>query len=135
MPTYEYQCRSCAQRFEARQSIMASPRTRCPHCGKKVDRLISAGAGFLFKGSGFYSTDYRSKPYQEAAKKDTPRRAAARYPFLGVLPRKVAQAKKWRHHMARTREIEGGGIRVVAPETVGCCQWGDHWTDAPVVEG
>jgi len=73
MPTYEYQCRSCARRFEARQSIMASPRTRCPHCGKKVDRLISAGAGFLFKGSGFYSTDYRSRPYQEAAKKDQDR--------------------------------------------------------------
>ena len=71
MPTYEYQCRSCAQRFEARQSITASPRTRCPHCGKKVDRLISAGAGFLFKGSGFYSTDYRSRPYKEAAKKDS----------------------------------------------------------------
>jgi len=70
MPTYEYQCRSCAQRFEARQSIMASPRRRCPRCGKKVDRLISAGAGFLFKGSGFYATDHRSKPYQEAAKKD-----------------------------------------------------------------
>ena len=70
MPTYEYQCRACAQRFEARQSIMASPRRRCPQCGKTVDRLISAGAGFLFKGSGFYTTDYRSKPYQEAAKKD-----------------------------------------------------------------
>jgi putative FmdB family regulatory protein len=70
MPTYEYQCRSCARRFEVRQSIRASPRSWCPDCGKKVDRLISAGAGFLFKGSGFYSTDYRSKPYQEAAKKD-----------------------------------------------------------------
>jgi len=70
MPTYEYQCRSCAQRFEARQSITASPRTRCPHCGEKVDRLFSAGAGFLFKGSGFYATDHRSKPYREAAKKD-----------------------------------------------------------------
>ncbi len=70
MPTYEYQCGSCAHRFEAFQSIMAHPLTRCPHCRKKVDRLISAGAGFLFKGSGFYTTDYRSKPYQEAAKKD-----------------------------------------------------------------
>lgn len=78
MPTYEYQCRSCAQRFEARQSIMASPRRRCPHCGKKVDRLISAGAGFLFKGSGFYTTDHRSKPYQEAAKKDQEGSSGAR---------------------------------------------------------
>jgi putative FmdB family regulatory protein len=70
MPTYEYQCRSCGQRFDAFQSITASPLTRCPHCRKKVDRLISAGAGLLFKGSGFYTTDHRSKPYQEAAKKD-----------------------------------------------------------------
>lgn len=70
MPTYEYQCRSGAHRFEARQGITASPLTRCPHCGKKVDRLISAGAGFLFKGSGFYTTDYRSKPYQAAAKQE-----------------------------------------------------------------
>jgi putative FmdB family regulatory protein len=70
MPTYEYQCRACTQRFEARQSITAPPLRRCPHCGRKVDRLISPGAGFLFKGSGFYTTDYRSKPYQEAAKKD-----------------------------------------------------------------
>jgi putative FmdB family regulatory protein len=70
MPTYEYQCRSCGRRFDAFQSITASPLARCPHCRKKVDRLISAGAGLLFKGSGFYTTDHRSKPYQEAAKKD-----------------------------------------------------------------
>ena len=79
MPTYEYQCRSCAHRFEAFQSITAHPLTRCPHCRKKVDRLISAGAGFLFKGAGFYTTDYRSKPYQEAAKKD--HEAGARAPL------------------------------------------------------
>jgi putative FmdB family regulatory protein len=70
MPTYEYQCRSCGHRFDAVQKITAPARTRCPHCRKKVDRLISAGAGFLFKGSGFYTTDHRSKPYQDAAKKD-----------------------------------------------------------------
>jgi len=84
MPTYEYQCRSCAQRFEAFQSITASPLTRCPHCGKRVDRLISAGAGFLFKGSGFYTTDYRSKPYQEAAKKD--QEGSGRAPLAGSVP-------------------------------------------------
>jgi putative FmdB family regulatory protein len=67
MPTYEYQCRSCAHRFEAFQSITASPLARCPQCRKKVDRLISAGAGFLFKGSGFSTTDHRSKPYREAS--------------------------------------------------------------------
>ena len=86
MPTYEYQCRSCAQRFEARQSITASPLRRCPHCRKKVDRLISAGAGFLFKGSGFYATDYRSKHYQEAAKKE--QEGSGRAPLAAEAPSK-----------------------------------------------
>jgi putative FmdB family regulatory protein len=94
MPTYEYQCRSCAQRFEARQSIMASPRTRCPYCGKKVDRLISAGAGFLFKGSGFYSTDYRSKPYQEAAKKDSNQERSGTATLTGSTPSKIGTGQK-----------------------------------------
>ena len=94
MPTYEYQCRSCAQRFEARQSIMASPRTRCPHCGKKADRLISAGAGFLFKGSGFYSTDHRSKPYQEAAKKDRDRGVGGMAPLPETVPPKGGTGQK-----------------------------------------
>jgi len=92
MPTYEYQCRSCAHRFEARQSITASPRTRCPHCGKKVDRLISAGAGFLFKGSGFYTTDHRSKPYQEAAKKD--QEGGGRASLVGNAPSKGSAGQK-----------------------------------------
>ncbi len=86
MPTYEYQCRSCAHRFEAFQSITASPLTRCPRCGKKVDRLISAGAGFLFKGSGFHTTDYRSKPYAEAAKKDKAQEGSGSAPLAGSAP-------------------------------------------------
>ena len=86
MPTYEYQCRSCAHRFEASQRITASPLTRCPQCGKKVDRLISAGAGFLFKGSGFYTTDYRSTPYQEAAKKDRVQEGGGSAPLTGKAP-------------------------------------------------
>lgn len=86
MPTYEYQCRSCAHRFEARQGITASPLTRCPHCGKKVDRLISSGAGFLFKGSGFHTTDYRSKPYAEAAKNDKDQEGSGRAPVAGRAP-------------------------------------------------
>ncbi len=94
MPTYEYQCRACAQRFEARQSITAPPRTRCPHCGKQVDRLISAGAGFLFKGSGFYTTDYRSTPYQEAAKKDKAQAESSRAPLAGTAPSKGRTGQK-----------------------------------------
>jgi len=92
MPTYEYQCRSCAHRFEAFQSITAHPLTRCPHCRRKVDRLISAGAGFLFKGSGFYTTDYRSKPYQEAAKKD--QEGTVGGPLVGNVPSKNGTGQK-----------------------------------------
>ena len=79
MPTYEYACEKCGQSFELFQSIADAPLKTCPkeHCrqarwGKgRVKRQISAGAGLLFKGSGFYITDYRSPGYQDAAKKDT----------------------------------------------------------------
>jgi putative FmdB family regulatory protein len=94
MPTYEYQCRSCGQRFETRQRITAAPRTRCPRCGKKVDRLISAGAGFLFKGSGFYTTDHRSAPYREAARKDKAQESGDRAPLAGGAPAKTGAGQK-----------------------------------------
>jgi len=68
MPTYEYQCERCAHRFEAFQSITAEPLSECPKCGGSVRRLISSGAGFIFKGSGFYATDYRSEGYKKAEK-------------------------------------------------------------------
>lgn len=72
MPTYEYICDACKHEFEAFQSITAEPITKCPECGKKkVRKLISAGAGFIFKGSGFYITDYREDSYKDAAKKET----------------------------------------------------------------
>lgn len=75
MPTYEYQCESerCGHRFEAFQRITAESLSECPKCGGSVRRLISPGAGFIFKGSGFYTTDYRSEAYKKAekAEKDT----------------------------------------------------------------
>jgi putative FmdB family regulatory protein len=80
MPTYEYVCEKCGHQFEKFQSIAAKSLTVCPEesCtqkrwGKgKVKRAISGGAGLLFKGSGFYITDYRSDNYKAAAKKDAP---------------------------------------------------------------
>lgn len=70
MPTYEYECQKCGYRFELFQSIKAEPLTDCPResCSGKVKRLISAGGGLLFRGSGFYITDYRSDSYKKAAK-------------------------------------------------------------------
>ena len=79
MPTYEYICEKCGHEFEAVQSISAGPLRICPKelCGRKkwgrgrVKRKISAGGGLLFKGDGFYITDYRSEGYKQAAKKDS----------------------------------------------------------------
>jgi putative FmdB family regulatory protein len=79
MPTYQYLCEKCGTEFEVFQSMTDRPLTACPkeQCtqkkwGKgKVKRLIGAGAGIIFKGSGFYITDYRSKGYHDAAKKDS----------------------------------------------------------------
>ena len=72
MPTYEYKCSSCGQKFEKFQSITAAPIRKCPHCGKSTaQRLIGTGAGLIFKGSGFYITDYRSEGYKEKAKAES----------------------------------------------------------------
>ena len=68
MPTYEYECNKCSHRMEAFQSIKAKALRKCPECGKSsLKRLISAGAGVIFKGSGFYQTDYRSDSYKKGA--------------------------------------------------------------------
>src|SRR5437764_3958658 len=72
MPTYEYQCEACGHKFERFQPITADPIKKCPECGKnKVKRLIGIGAGMIFKGSGFYITDYRDKSYGEKAKAES----------------------------------------------------------------
>ena len=61
MPTYEYQCQDCNHRVEYFQSMKEPPRTVCPRCGGRLARLVSTGAGLIFKGSGFYITDYKRK--------------------------------------------------------------------------
>jgi len=67
MPTYEYRCPSCGHRFELFQRMSDTPGAPCPSCGEAAERLLSAGAGFLFKGDGFYITDYRSDDYRKKA--------------------------------------------------------------------
>ena len=71
MPTYEYECQKCGHCFEVFQSIKDAPKKTCPQCKGRVKRLMGTGAGIIFKGSGFYSTDYRKPDYSEAAKNDT----------------------------------------------------------------
>jgi putative FmdB family regulatory protein len=70
MPTYEYRCQECGKKFEKYQQITEAPVTSCPFCKGRVERLISGGSGLLFKGSGFYATDYRSESYKKAAEKE-----------------------------------------------------------------
>jgi putative FmdB family regulatory protein len=72
MPTYEYICDNCQHQFEQFQSIKARPIRKCPKCGRlSVQRLIGAGAGIIFKGSGFYQTDYRSESYKKAKESES----------------------------------------------------------------
>jgi putative FmdB family regulatory protein len=97
MPTYEYSCEKCGQNFDAFQSMRDEPFRECPKelCRLpewghgKVKRLFGTGAGLIFKGSGFYITDYRSDSYKEAAKKEAP---AA--PIGGEKPAKPKEAAK-----------------------------------------
>jgi putative FmdB family regulatory protein len=71
MPTYDYRCHGCGHEFEVFQSISADELRKCPECGKpKLRRLMGGGAAIVFKGSGFYQTDYRSESYKKSAQAD-----------------------------------------------------------------
>ena len=70
MPTYDYKCKDCGHHFEAFHSMSADPLTECPECEGVVERQIGTGAGVIFKGSGFYETDYRTSGYKKDAAAD-----------------------------------------------------------------
>ncbi|MCL2005241.1 MAG: zinc ribbon domain-containing protein [Planctomycetaceae bacterium] len=88
MPTYDYHCDSCSHEFEEFQYINDAPLKKCPNCKKnKLRRLIGGGAAIVFRGSGFYQTDYRSDSYRKAAKADTaPKSEAASSPSCKGCP-------------------------------------------------
>ncbi|HEY3968512.1 MAG TPA: zinc ribbon domain-containing protein [Planctomycetaceae bacterium] len=72
MPTYDYVCKACGNAWDEFQSMTAKPTKKCPKCGKaKAERIIGSGAGIIFKGSGFYQTDYRSDSYKKSADADS----------------------------------------------------------------
>jgi putative FmdB family regulatory protein len=104
MPTYEYRCTACKQQFEVFQAITEGARRKCPRCGKNaLERLIGTGAAVLFKGSGFYQTDYRSESYKKAAEAETK-------PASGDgAPKAVADAKS-------AEKKAGDGTPVPAPK-------------------
>lgn len=78
MPTYDYVCKACDHTWEEFQSITAPPTKKCPECGKKkAERRIGPGAGIIFKGSGFYITDYRSDGYKKSADADSKSQTAS----------------------------------------------------------
>jgi putative FmdB family regulatory protein len=80
MPTYEYQCKKCGHRFDKLQSIKDQPLDACPVCSGGLERLFGTGSGLIFKGAGFYATEYRSSEYQKSAKADSDKSAAVPAP-------------------------------------------------------
>jgi len=80
MPTYEYECDKCKCRFDRFQYMNDPPLEKCPDCGGHLRRLISGGGGLIFRGSGFYATDYRSSEYKKKAAEDKKSPAPAKAP-------------------------------------------------------
>ncbi len=94
MPTYAYVCQSCQHEFDAFQSIKAKPLRVCPACGQTaLKRLIGSGAGIIFKGSGFYCTDYRSDGYKSAASSDTGNKSKSGEKKPDAKPAATSEAK------------------------------------------
>lgn len=91
MPTYEYECLKCGHAFEEFKEITAAPRARCPRCRGKVQRLVSGGASFVFKGSGWYATDARSKGSKPASKQEE---GPAKTPAADATPPPAAEPSK-----------------------------------------
>jgi len=108
MPTYDYICDSCGCRFEKFQSITAKSLRTCPKCGKrKLKRLIGAGAGVIFKGPGFYQTDYRSEGYnkaREGEKKTTDKDTGKKESETKTLETKTKDSKPEKKSKADTKD-------------------------------
>ena len=99
MPTYDYACDACEHRFELFQSITAKTKRKCPACGRlKLRRLIGPGAAIVFKGSGFYKTDYRSESYKKGAAAEAPPRT----PPGPTVPRTPSPARSRKRRPVRS---------------------------------
>jgi putative FmdB family regulatory protein len=95
MPTYDYECDACGHEFELFQGINDPVQRKCPDCGKlKLRRLFGTGAAVVFKGSGFYQTDYRSESYKKGAEKEKTSRDGSDKPSSDAAAKKDGEAKK-----------------------------------------
>ena len=104
MPTYDYVCSSCNHELEIFQSISSSPKRKCPECGRHtLKRQIGSGAGIIFKGSGFYETDYRSAEYQKAAKADKEAASSSKETSEKATSKKETAGKETSEKPASTR--------------------------------
>ncbi|QQS36744.1 MAG: zinc ribbon domain-containing protein [Ignavibacteriales bacterium] len=92
MPTYDYKCNDCGNTFELFQPMTAEPIKECPSCGGSVKRLIGTGAGPIFKGSGFYQTDYKSSSKSDSTKSDNKQKPDSKSP--AVTPKPDASSKE-----------------------------------------
>ena len=110
MPTYDYECRKCGHRFEVFHSMSDETPRRCPKCKGRARRVPSAGAGLLFKGSGFYITDYRSKSYEEKARseKAAPESSSSKSSDAGGEGSKSTPAKESGASKGGAKEHKGG---------------------------
>ena len=115
MPTYRYECNKCEEIHEIFHSISEPPRKKCPDCGGKLERLIGAGGGVILRGSGFYTTDYRSDGYHREAKKD---REAAKGGSSGAKKGESGGAKK------KSDGKSGGGSSGAKPGKKGSAKKG-----------
>ena len=88
MPTYEYRCLKCRKKFEKLQRITEPPLGRCVFCKGKVERLISSGVGLIFKGSGFYCTDYKKKPKEPTKTAISDSKGVSKEPKKESVPKK-----------------------------------------------
>lgn len=120
MPTYEYACKSCGHRFDEFQSIKAAPLKKCPECGKTaLERLIGTGAALIFKGSGFYQTDYRSESYKKAAEAESKPNGTAESGGTGNGATKPAETTaNGKQESKADRASEAGGASKAAPVAV-----------------
>jgi len=104
MPTYEYRCTACGHTFELFQSITAPVRTQCPQCGGLLERLMGKGAAVIFKGAGFYATEYRSEGYKKKAKEESGTGAATTGPSKGDTSTSETKAEVTRAKESPTKE-------------------------------